>query len=91
MSAFKIILYVLAILASFTCMALLFRGYARRRVRLLFWSGLCFVGLTANNVLLFCDNVIFPQADLRLPRLLAALAGLACLLYAFIWQRKGDA
>ena len=47
-------------------MALLFRGYARTGARLLFWSGLCFVGLSVNNVLLFFDFVVFPtQVDLR--------------------------
>jgi len=86
MNAFKIVLYTLALLTSFACTVLLFRGYARQRVRLLFWSGLCFVGLTVNNALLFADLVVFPLLDLRVPRLLSALAGLVCLLYAFIWD-----
>jgi hypothetical protein len=86
MNILKIILYAVAILSSLACTVLLFRGYARRRVRLLMWSGLCFVGLTFNNLLVFADLVVFPNVDLRLPRLLATLAGLACLLYAFIWE-----
>jgi hypothetical protein len=89
MEAFKFVLFLLAALTSFACMALLFRGYARTGVRLLLWSALCFIFLTANNVLLFLDNVIFPtQLDLRPYRLGAAFTGIACLLYAFIWEAE---
>ena len=89
MDAFKFVLFLLAALTSFACMALLFRGYARTGVRLLFWSALCFVFLAANNVLLFVDTIILPtQVDLRVIRLSAALVGVACLLYAFIWEAE---
>jgi hypothetical protein len=85
----KFILFLLAALTSIACMVLLFRGYLRTGLRLLFWSALCFVFFSVNNVLLFVDTVIFPtQIDLRLYRLLAALAGIACLLYAFIWESE---
>jgi hypothetical protein len=86
---FKFLLFLLAALTSFACMVLLFRGYARTGVRLLLWSGLCFIFLTANNVLLFFDLIVWPtQFDLRPYRLVAALAGIACLLYAFIWEAE---
>jgi len=89
MDMFKFALYLLAALASASCMLLLFRGYASTGVRLLFWSALCFVGLSVNNVLLFFDFVVFPtQLDLRAWRLLASLAGLMFLLYAFIWEAE---
>lgn len=84
---FKFILILLAALTSIGCMVLLFRGYARSGARLLFWSGLCFVFLSINNVLLFFDLIVYPtQVDLRPYRLIAALVGIACLLYAFIWE-----
>jgi hypothetical protein len=87
METFKFLLYLLAALTSVACMALLFRGYARTGARLLFWSALCFVALSVNNVLLFVDLALLPtQVDLRIYRLLAALAGLLFLLYAFIWE-----
>jgi hypothetical protein len=87
--AFKFVLFLLAALTSFSCMALLFRGYARTGVRLLLWSALCFIFLTANNVLLFVDTIVLPtQVDLRVYRLGAALAGIGCLLYAFIWEAE---
>jgi hypothetical protein len=86
---FKFLLFLLAALTSFGCMVLLLRGYSRTGVRLLLWSGLCFIFLTANNVLLFVDAVVWPtEVDLRLYRLGAALAGVVCLLYAFIWEAE---
>ena len=54
----------------------------------LLWSALCFVGLSLNNALLVLDLLVFPDIDLRLPRLLAALAGLLFLLYGFIWEAE---
>jgi hypothetical protein len=89
MEAVKFVMYLLAALTSAACMVLLFRGYARSGSRLLFWSALCFVGLSVNNLLLFADLVLFPTlVDLRIPRLLASIAGVASLLYAFIWEAE---
>ena len=82
------VLYSLAALTSLACMLLLFRAYARTGLRLLFWSALCFVGLSVNNLLLFLDLIVFPDFDLRLWRLVAALAGLFALLYGFIWEAE---
>lgn len=88
MLSLNFVLSMLAILTSLSCMVLLLRGYAASGVRLLLWSGLCFVCLTANNVLLFFDLVVFPSADLRPYRVLAALAGVLCLLYGFVWEAE---
>ena len=88
MEVFQFLLFLFAALTSFACMVLLFRGYARTGLRLLLWSALCFIFLTANNVLLFVDNIIVPQIDLRPYRLMAALIGIGCLLYAFIWEAE---
>ena len=88
MEVFKILLFLFAALTSFGCMALLFRGYARTGLRLLLWSALCFIFLTASNVLLFVDSVVVPEIDLRLYRLAASLVGVGCLLYAFIWEAE---
>lgn len=87
MATFKVVLLMLAVLTSLSCTVLLFRGYARTLTRLLFWSALCFVFLSLNNVLLFIDIVVFPvEVDLRIYRLLASLAAILCLLYGFIWE-----
>ena len=86
MNSLKVALYLVAVLSSGACALLLFRGYLRRRIRLLMWSGICFIGLTINNVALFIDLVVFPDVDLRLARLIPALVGMTLLLYGFIWD-----
>jgi hypothetical protein len=88
MLSLNFVLSMLAILTSLGCTVLLLRGYAGSGVRLLLWSGLCFVCLSANNVLLFFDLVVFPNMDLRPYRVLAGLAGVLCLLYGFVWEAE---
>lgn len=81
--------YVLCALTSITCMALLFRGYAGSRVRLLLWSGLGFAAFAVNNIMLFVDLVLLPtQVSLLLPRNIAALVGLVLILYGFLWDMR---
>lgn len=88
MGAINFILTTLAAVSSVACTVFLFRAYAGTGTRLLLWSGLCFVFLSANNVLLFLDLVVLPDMDLRFYRLSTALAGLLFLLYGFIWEAK---
>ena len=88
MVTFGAVLYLLAPLATLACMLLLFPAYAATGSRLLLWSALCFVALSLNNTLLFFDLVIFTEVDLRLYRLLSALAGLLFLLYGFVWEAE---
>lgn len=80
------IVYLLCSAASVFCMILLLRNYLRDRNRLLFWSTACFVGLAANNLLLFIDLVLLPRVDLQWARSLSALAAISLLLYGFIWE-----
>jgi hypothetical protein len=86
MGNLNLILSVLAAVTCLACTVFLFRGYARRRIRLLLWSALCFVGLTVSNIALVFDLVILPAIDLRPVRTCAALIGMLFLLYAFIWE-----
>ena len=89
MAALNFVLYALCVLTCVACTALLYRGYLRSRAPLLFWSALCFVGLSLSNVLLFFDVVLFPtEIDLRVYRLSTALLGLAFLLYGFISESE---
>ena len=81
------VIYTLCSLTCLACAILLLRGYAKTGVHLLLWAGLCFIGLTANNVLLVLDRVIYPEVDLMLPRLCSALVGLLLLLFGLIWEK----
>lgn len=80
--------YALCAVTSIVCAALLFRGYRTRRTRLLFWASACFLGLAANNVLLFIDLILVPEIDLFLWRSAAALAGMTVLVYGLIWESR---
>lgn len=77
-------IYALCALTSLACAVLLLRGYARSRVRLLWWSGLCFVGLFLNNALLVLDARV--SQDFSTTRTLPAIAGVLLLLYGMIWE-----
>lgn len=80
-------IYVLCALTAALCTYLLLKTYARTRYRLLLWSGLCFAGMTLNNVLLFTDKIILPvTTDLSLLRATAALLSVSILLYGLIWE-----
>ena len=79
------IVYVLCALTSLTCTVLLWRGYRRTRVRLLFWSGAAFFSFTLSNLLLVLDLAILgPDYDLSLLRGVPTLAGVLLLLYGLI-------
>jgi hypothetical protein len=79
--------YSLCAILSIACAALLVRGYLRSRARFLMWSALCFVGLAANNILLFLDKVVFPTSvDLSLWRSAAALIAMLLLVIGLIWD-----
>ena len=85
---FAILVYVLCAATSGLCSALLLRGYARSRARLLFWSGLCFAGLALNNVLLVIDVQVVPNIDLSLWRTIPALIGISLLVYGLVWETR---
>ncbi|HET6372296.1 MAG TPA: DUF5985 family protein [Candidatus Polarisedimenticolia bacterium] len=78
--------YMLCALTSIACAWLLLRTWSRRRVRLLLWTGLCFIGLAANNVILFVDLVMVPETDFGPLRSVVALLALGVLLYGLVWE-----
>jgi Family of unknown function (DUF5985) len=80
--------YLLCSATSCLCAVLLFRGYGKSGVRLLFWSGLCFVGLGIDNALLYVDVVVVPGIDISIWRRLPALAALVLLNYGLVWESK---
>lgn len=79
-------IYSLCALTALLCAWLLLRAYARTRFRLLLWSGLCFVGLTANNLLLVLDRLVFRDVDLGLARLLVALGSVLLLVVGMLLE-----
>lgn len=88
MSVLAPITYLLCAATALVCVVLLLRAFARTGVRLLLWSGICFVALSLENALLFVDMVVVPHVHLLLWRNLAALAGLLCLLFGLIWDDR---
>ncbi len=78
--------YALCALTSILCAGLLLRAYLERRVPLLFWCLLCFVGLALNNIILFVDKVIAPDVDLSVWRGLPAALGVAALVLGLVWE-----
>ena len=55
-------------------------------------SSICFAFLAANNLVLVLDLVVWPapEVDLRLPRLVLALAAAASLIWGFVWDAAED-
>jgi hypothetical protein len=83
------IVYSLCALTCLSCFVLLVRSWQRSKHKLLFWSALCFAGMTVNNVLLVIDKLVFPtQVDLSIWRLLAALLSVLLLLFGLIWAEE---
>jgi hypothetical protein len=78
--------YLLCAATALACAVLLLRAFRRSGARLLLWAGLCFVGLTANNGLVFVDLVLVPAIDLFTWRNMAALVAVATLLYGLVWD-----
>jgi hypothetical protein len=82
------IVYSLCALTAALCAGLLLQSYARSRYRLLLWSGLCFAGLTLNNLLLVLDKLVFVDVDLSAWRSGVALAAMCILLYGLVWEAE---
>ena len=80
--------YTLCAVTSALCAMSLLRAWRSSRAPLLLWSGLAFVGLTSNNLLLVVDFVVVPTADLALYRSLTAAVSILVLLGALIWTTK---
>jgi hypothetical protein len=80
------IIYLLCSATAFACAFMLLRTYRRSRHRILLWSGLCFVGMFLNNLLLMVDRLILLDMDLSTLRLSFALVALLPLLYGLVWE-----
>jgi hypothetical protein len=78
--------YAFGVLTSIFCAVLLIRSYRKERTPLLLWCSLCFVGLAANNVLLFADLFVVPDVSLEPWRSGVALVSLCLMLIGLFWE-----
>jgi hypothetical protein len=79
------IVYTLCGLTSLLCAFLLLRAFRQTRSGVLWWSGLCFCGLTLSNGLLLLDKIVYPQMDLQPLRLMTTLVAVLLLLYGLLY------
>jgi hypothetical protein len=83
------LVYLLGTFVSLLCAALLLRGYHNVRMKLLLWSGLCFVGLTISNALLCIDLLLLPASvDLYMARLATAAGAMLLLVYGLVFESE---
>jgi hypothetical protein len=80
------LVFLLCALTAFACTWMLLRAWLRSRARLLLWSALCFAGLTANNVMLVLDRLVFPSIDLSGWRLGLALLAVLLLVTGLVLE-----
>lgn len=76
--------YILCAITSLMCTLLLGRAYIRNRAPLLYWSFICFAGLSLANILIFIDLVLAPHTDLSMYRNAVTLISITSLVYGLI-------
>lgn len=81
-----LLIYTLCALTALACSVMLFLSARRTGSRMLFWSGLCFAGLTLTNLLVIGDTFVLPDNILGPLRLTSALIAVALLLYGLIFE-----
>lgn len=79
------IVYSLCGLTALLCAFLLLRAFRQTRSGVLWWSGLCFCGLTVSNALLLLDKLVYTQIDLQPVRLSTTLLSFGLLLYGLLY------
>lgn len=83
------LVYLLGTFVSLLCAILLLRGYGKVRMKLLLWSGLCFVGLTISNALLCIDLLLLPTSvNLYMARLGTAAGAMILLVYGLVFESE---
>ena len=82
------LIYSLCALTSLACCGLLLRSWLASRHRILFWSALCFAGLSLNNTFLVLDKLVLQQQDLSMLRLVTALVSVLLILVGLVWEEQ---
>jgi heme/copper-type cytochrome/quinol oxidase subunit 4 len=83
----RAVAYSLSAITSVLCAILLLRGYLRTKVRLLLWSGLCFVAFSVHNILLL-GAARTPVDAAPILSEIPALVGTAVLVFGLIWETR---
>jgi hypothetical protein len=73
-------------ITSLASSVLLFRALRRNSSKLLFWSALCFLGMAANNLMLYIDLMVGPNMDLSLLDDGVSVVSSLLLVYGLIWD-----
>ena len=81
-------IYLLCAATSLVAAGLLWRQYRATRTKLLLWSCVGFFGLSANNVLVYIDLVVFQSINLALVRTAVGAIAMAALLYGLVWETR---
>jgi hypothetical protein len=82
------IIYLLCALTAGGCSALLYKAYRASHAPLLFWSALCFAGLTLSNLIVVVDNVFLPMSDFAPWRVGISVVSIGVLLYGLIMESR---
>lgn len=80
--------YALSFGTALACALLLTRAHRQNGYRLLFWSALCFWGLTTAHAIAVLDDYMLPHHDLYLARLAAHGLSISVLLYGLVWESR---
>lgn len=80
------VVYILCGLTSIVCTVLLLRAYFKNKVALLLWSGLCFLFLSMNNILLFMDLVVYPDVNITIYRNLTGALAMGLMVYGLVFK-----
>jgi hypothetical protein len=78
--------YLLCLVTSALCAALLFRAWRANRTKLLLYTAIGFGFLALNNFFLVADMLLFPDAYLLPWRVAANMAAVGVLVYGFTFE-----
>lgn len=79
-----VLVYVLCLITAIACAAVLLLAWRRSRTPLLFWSGLCFLCLAANEALVLIDFYVVQDMSLLVARRAAGFLAVAVMLVGLI-------
>ena len=82
-------IYLLSAATSLLAAFFVMRQYRASRTPLLLWSMIAFLGLAVNNVLVYAELVLVPDADLAVYRAFFGAAAMTALLYGLVWETRG--